>query len=42
MKDAVFFVDTIDDENRQKYEKTHEDNATGIAVETIFISCGHS
>jgi hypothetical protein len=24
----VFFVDTIDDENRQIYEKTHEDNAT--------------
>jgi hypothetical protein len=38
----VFFVDTIDDENRQKYEKTHEDNATGIAVETIFISCGNT
>ena len=33
----VFFVDTIDEENRKKFEKIHQDEITGVEVETIFI-----
>jgi len=32
-----FFVDIINDQNRQKYEKVHLDELTGVAVESIFI-----
>ena len=32
-----FFVDTIDEENRKKFEKIHQDEITGVKVETIFI-----
>ena len=35
----VFFVDFIDDKNRQKFELKHTDKNTGVIVETIFIEC---
>ena len=38
----VFFVETIDDENRTKLEKIHIDKTTGLSVETIFIESGNS
>jgi len=31
----------IDEENRQKYEKVHQDSATGVVLETIFIASGN-
>ena len=37
----VFFVDTINDENRQKYEKNHWDKITAVTVEIIFIQSGN-
>jgi len=33
----VFFIEKISDEDREKYEKMHQDQTTGITVETIFI-----
>ena len=36
----VFFVDSIDDANRQNLEKGHLDKDTGVMVETIFINLG--
>jgi Holliday junction resolvase-like predicted endonuclease len=36
----VFFVENIDDEIRQKYEKIHHDSETNIDVETILIESG--
>ena len=36
----VFFVETIDDESRKKYEQDHLDTNTNITVETIFIEYG--
>jgi len=36
----VFFVENIDDEIRQKYEKIQHDSETNIDVETILIESG--
>jgi len=36
----LFFVESINDENRQKFEKNHLDNDSGVFVETIFIESG--
>jgi Holliday junction resolvase-like predicted endonuclease len=37
----VFFVGSIDDESRQKYETIHHNSESGIDVETIFIESGY-
>ena len=34
----VFFVEYIDDANREKYEKNHADRETGVNVETVFVA----
>ncbi len=36
----VFFVEYIDDENRQKYEVTYKENETGITVFPMFVETG--
>ena len=36
----VFFVDIIDDESRQKYEKEYIDYNSGITVDIILIESG--
>ena len=33
----VFFVETIDKKNREKYELNYHDSATGINVDIIFV-----
>jgi len=32
-----FFFDSIDEENRKKFEIIHQDEITGVEIETIFI-----
>jgi hypothetical protein len=36
----VFFVEYIDDANREKYEKMYEDTESGVRVETVFAATG--
>jgi len=36
----VFFVETIDDDSRNKYESDYEDRDTGVTVEIIFVATG--
>ncbi|CAN2044376.1 hypothetical protein GMMP1_280001 [Candidatus Magnetomoraceae bacterium gMMP-1] len=36
----VFFVEYIDDENREKYEISSIDEKTGVKVEIIFVGTG--
>jgi hypothetical protein len=36
----VFFVEYIDDANREKYEKMYEDKESGVRVETVFVATG--
>ena len=33
----IFFVETIDDESRKKFETDFEDKETGVRVEPIFV-----
>ncbi len=33
----VFFVECIDDANREKYEKTYTDGETGVRVRPVFV-----
>ncbi|KPA14537.1 protein containing DUF1703 [Candidatus Magnetomorum sp. HK-1] len=35
----LFFLEFIDDENRNKFEKTFVDKPTGIRVESVFVVC---
>jgi hypothetical protein len=37
----VFFVEYIDDANREKYEKDYEDEESGVRVETVFAATGN-
>jgi len=37
----VFFVESIDDGNREKYEKNHRDEESGVTVETVFAATGN-
>ena len=34
----IFFIEVIDDANRQKYEVTTVDAETGVKVEAIFVA----
>jgi len=36
----VFFVETIDDDSRKRYETGYEDRDTGVTVEVIFVATG--
>ena len=36
----IFFVESIDDENRKKYETDFEDEETGVKVEAVFVATG--
>jgi hypothetical protein len=36
----VFFIEAIDDENRQKYEAKYVDEATGVTVKPVFVETG--
>lgn len=36
----VFFVEYVDDANRQKYEKTFRDEASGVVVTPVFVATG--
>ncbi|CAN2041159.1 hypothetical protein GMMP15_350003 [Candidatus Magnetomoraceae bacterium gMMP-15] len=36
----VFFVEYIDDQNREKYEINDIDEKTGIKVEIVFVGTG--
>lgn len=36
----ISFVEYVNEETRQKYEKTHVDNATGVKVIPIFVETG--
>jgi hypothetical protein len=36
----IFFVETIDDKNREKYEAVFEDEKTGVKVEPVFVATG--
>ncbi len=36
----VFFIETIDDENRRKYEAEYVANMTGVTVKPVFIETG--
>lgn len=36
----VFFVDSIDEENRGRYEKDYLDEITGVNVVPIFVETG--
>ncbi|MCP4403906.1 MAG: ATP-binding protein [bacterium] len=36
----AFFVESIDDENRQKYEISHSDKGTGVTVNPVFVQIG--
>ncbi len=37
----VFFVEYIDDANREKYEKKYEDKENLVMVETVFVATGN-
>ncbi len=37
----VFFVEYIDDANREKYEKNYRDEESGVNVETVFAATGN-
>jgi len=37
----VFFVEYIDDANRQKYEKDYTDVETGVKVTPVFVATGN-
>ncbi|MDM8524566.1 AAA-like domain-containing protein [Desulfococcaceae bacterium HSG8] len=37
----VFFVEYIDDANREKYEKIHTDEETGVLVAPMFVDTGN-
>ena len=37
----IFFVETINDESREKYEADFEDEETGVRVEPVFVATGH-
>jgi len=37
----VFFVEYIDDANRQKYEKDYTDVETGVEVTPVFVATGN-
>ncbi|MBV7333015.1 hypothetical protein KFU94_33260 [Chloroflexi bacterium TSY] len=36
----VFFVETIDDENRAKYEVTYVDDESSVTVKPVFVATG--
>ena len=36
----AFFVETIDETNRAKYEAVYEDKATGVTVRPVFVVTG--
>jgi hypothetical protein len=36
----ILFVEFVDDENRQKYEKAYYDEETGITVNPVFVTIG--
>lgn len=36
----VFFVEAVDDENRQRFEVTHQDAETGVMVQTVLVATG--
>ena len=36
----TFFVESIDDENRKKYETDFDDPETGVKVVPIFVATG--
>jgi len=36
----VFFVESVDDGSRKKYEQPHFDNKTGITVDPVFVEIG--
>jgi len=36
----VFFVETIDDDSRKRYETDYEDRNTSVTVEAIFLATG--
>jgi hypothetical protein len=38
--ELIFFVESVDDENRQKYEQVYCDEETGIIVNPIFVTIG--
>jgi len=37
----VFFVEYIDDANREKYEKAYSNEATGVRVKPVFVETGN-
>jgi len=37
----IFFVEHIDDTNREKYEKAHTDEESGVRVTPIFVDTGN-
>ncbi len=37
----IFFVEHIDDSNREKYEKAHTDEESGVRVTPIFVDTGN-
>ena len=37
----IFFVESIDDESREKYETDFDDPATGVSVAPIFVETGN-
>jgi Ribonuclease G/E len=36
----VFFIDMLDEKNREKYETEYRENATGVTVKPLFIETG--
>lgn len=36
----VFFIEYIDDNNREKYEADHPDESTGVVVKPVFVETG--
>ena len=37
----IFFVESIDDDSRAKYETDFEDNETGVKVMPVFVETGN-
>jgi DNA-dependent RNA polymerase auxiliary subunit epsilon len=36
----IFFVETVDEANREKYEAVYVDAETGVTVRPVFIATG--
>ncbi len=36
----LFFIESIDEEHRQKYECAHVDDATGVSVRPLIVETG--